>query len=68
MAAALKSLTGVTWTVAIADEGAEPSLLEQEKMAEERVRSEVLQDSAVKAALEAFPDAELETFTPAKGA
>jgi DNA polymerase-3 subunit gamma/tau len=68
VAAALKGLTGVTWTVAIADEGAEPSLLEQEKMAEERVRAEVLQDSAVKAALEAFPDAELETFTPAKGA
>jgi DNA polymerase-3 subunit gamma/tau len=67
VAAALKGLTGVTWTVAIVDEGAEPSLLEQEKMAEERVRTEVLQDSAVKAAFEAFPDAELETFTPAKG-
>jgi len=68
LAAALKALTGASWTVTIADEGAEPSLLEQERMAEERVRSEVLQDSAVKAAFEAFPDAELESYSLTKGA
>lgn len=68
LAAALKGLTGASWSVVIADEGAEPSLLEQEKMAEERVRSEVLQDPGVKAAFEAFPDAELESFSAAKGA
>jgi len=68
LAAALKALTGASWAVAIADEGAEPSLLEQEKMAEERVRAEVLQDSAVRAAFEAFPDAELESFSLTKGA
>ena len=68
LAAALKALTGASWAVAIADEGAEPSLLEQEKMAEERVRSEVLHDPAVKAAFEAFPDAELESYSLTKGA
>ena len=67
VAAALKGITGTRWTVTIADDGAEPSLLEQEKMAEERVRTEVLQDDAVKAAFEAFPDAELESFSIAKG-
>jgi DNA polymerase-3 subunit gamma/tau len=68
LASVLKGITGATWTVSIADDGAEPSLLEQEKMAEERVRAEVLQDSAVKAAFDAFPEAELESFSPAKGA
>ena len=68
LAASLKALTGASWAVAIADEGAEPSLLEQEKMAEERVRSEVLHDPAVKAAFEAFPDAELESYSLTKGA
>ncbi|CAN5128678.1 DNA polymerase III subunit gamma/tau [soil metagenome] len=68
LAATLKSLTGATWTVAIADESAQPSLLEQEKMAEERVRTQVLQDPAVKAAFQAFPEAELESFSTAKGA
>jgi DNA polymerase-3 subunit gamma/tau len=68
LAGVLKGITGATWTVSIADDGAEPSLLEQEKMAEERMRAEVLQDDAVKAAFEAFPEAELESYSPAKGA
>ena len=68
LARELKSLTGTTWTVTIADDGAEPSLLEQEKMAEEQVRSEVLQDSAVRSAMDAFPEAELESFSLTKGA
>ena len=67
VSAALKGITGATWTVSIADEGAEPSLLEQEKMAEEKVRSDVLQDPAVEAAFEAFPDAELESYSLTKG-
>jgi DNA polymerase-3 subunit gamma/tau len=68
LASALKGITGASWSVSIADEGAQPSLLEQEKMAEEQVRSEVLQDPAVKAAMEAFPDAELESYSLTKGA
>ena len=68
LASILKGITGGSWTVIIADEGAEPSLLEQEKMAEEQVRAEVLQDPSVKAAMDAFPDAELESFSLTKGA
>ena len=61
--AALKAATGASWNVSLSDEQGEPSLLEQEKMAEERVRADVLADAGVRAALEAFPDAELETFS-----
>ncbi len=68
LAAELKRITGTTWDVSIADEGAGPSLLEQERMAEEQVRAEVLQDPSVRAALDAFPDAELESFSLTKGA
>jgi DNA polymerase-3 subunit gamma/tau len=68
LSATLKGITGATWTVSIADEGAQPSLLEQEKMAEEQVRAEVLQDPAVAAAMDAFPDAELESYSLNKGA
>jgi DNA polymerase-3 subunit gamma/tau len=68
LSATLKGITGGTWTVSIADEEAQPSLLEQEKMAEEQVRAEVLQDPAVAAAMDAFPDAELESYSLNKGA
>jgi DNA polymerase-3 subunit gamma/tau len=68
LAAALKTATGKTWQVSLSDESGEPSLLDQEKMAEERVRSEVLADPAVRAAFEAFPDATLESFSSTKGA
>ncbi|QNM83382.1 DNA polymerase III subunit gamma/tau [Sphingomonas sabuli] len=68
VAAVLKEATGAAWTVTVADEAAEPSLLEQEKMAEEQVRASVLQDTAVRSAFDAFPDAELESFSLNKGA
>ena len=68
LAAALKTATGTSWQVSLSDEAGEPSLLDQEKMAEERVRSEVLADPAVRAAFEAFPDATLESFASTKGA
>jgi len=63
LAAALKAVTGASWQVSLSDEAGEPSLLDQEKIAEERVRSEVLADPAVRAAFEAFPDAALESFS-----
>ena len=66
LAAALKSATGASWEVSLSDEAGEPSLLDQEKMAEERVRADVLADPNVRAAMEAFPDAELESYS-AKG-
>jgi DNA polymerase-3 subunit gamma/tau len=68
LAAALKDATGGNWQVSLSDETGEPSLLDQEKIAEERVRSEVLADPAVRAAFEAFPDATLESFAATKGA
>ena len=63
LAAALKALTGASWQVSLSDEPGEPSLLDQEKIAEERVRAEVLADPSVRAVVEAFPDAELESFS-----
>ncbi len=68
LASALKSATGSMWQGSLFDESGEPSLLEQEKMAEERVREEVLADPNVAAVLKSFPDASLETFVVTKGA
>jgi DNA polymerase III subunit gamma/tau len=67
LAAVLKSLTGTSWQVSLSDEPGEPSLLDQEKMAEERVRAEVLADPNVRTVLDAFPDAELESHTSRGG-
>jgi DNA polymerase III subunit gamma/tau len=49
--------------VSLSDEAGEPSLLDQEKMAEERVRADVLADPNVRAVMDAFPDSELESFS-----
>jgi len=67
LASALKQLTGSSWQVILSDEPSEPSLLDQEKIAEERVRSEVLADANVRAVLDAFPEATLESIN-ARGA
>ncbi|MEO7634285.1 MAG: DNA polymerase III subunit gamma/tau [Sphingomicrobium sp.] len=67
LAAVLKSLTGIAWRVALADEAGAPSLLEQEKIAEQRVRSDILADPGVRALTEAFPEAELESFSTRGG-
>ena len=63
LAAALKGLTGEAWTVRAADEPAEPSLLDQEKAEADKLRQAVLETPLVKAAFEAFPDAELSSYT-----
>jgi DNA polymerase-3 subunit gamma/tau len=63
LAAALKSATGANWQVSLSDDAGEPSLLDQEKMAEERVRADVLADPNVRAVMDAFPDAELESYS-----
>jgi len=63
LALALKSATGTSWQVSLSDESAEPSLLDQEKMAEERVRADVLADPNVRSVMDAFPDSELESFS-----
>ena len=67
VAAVLKTLTGKSWQLSLSDEAGEPSLLDKEKMAEERVRADVLADPNVRAVLEAFPEAELETFSTKGG-
>jgi DNA polymerase-3 subunit gamma/tau len=68
LATKLKALTGASWQVTLANDPAEPSLREQEAMAEQQVRADVLADSNVQAVLDAFPDAELESFSVQKGA
>ncbi|WP_114951425.1 DNA polymerase III subunit gamma/tau [Sphingosinicella terrae] len=62
LAAALKTATGAVWQVRAADEPAEPSLLDQEKAAAERLRQQVLDSPVVKAAFEIFPEAELADY------
>jgi len=67
LALALKGVTGASWQVSLSDEPGEPSLLDQEKIAEERVRADVLADPNVRAVMDAFPDSELESFTTRGG-
>jgi DNA polymerase III subunit gamma/tau len=60
LAAQLKSLTGAVWQISLSDEAGAPSLLEQEKIAEEKARADLLADPNVAAVMDAFPEAELE--------
>jgi len=59
LAASLKSLTGLVWDVATKDGAAQPSLLQQEQAQAAEARQHILDTPLVKAAFEAFPDAEL---------
>ena len=57
---ALKSLTGIAWKVTFSEQGeAQPALRDQELAETERLRQKVLDTPVARAALEAFPDAEL---------
>jgi len=49
--------------VLLSAEQGDPSLLDHEKMAAERVRADVLADPNVRAVLDAVPAAELESFS-----
>ncbi len=60
LAAQLKTLTGAAWKVTLSDEEGEPSLLQQEKMAEDKARADLLADPNVAAVMDVFPEAELE--------
>ena len=68
LAAAAKEVTGATWAVSFTDAGGEPSLQQQERIAEEQVRAAVLDEPNVRALIEAFPEASLESVTQKKGA
>jgi DNA polymerase III subunit gamma/tau len=59
LAVALKALTGTVWRIESSDADAEPSLHEQDKAEAESERQQVLDSPLVKAAFDAFPDAEL---------
>ena len=59
LAAALKSLTNMVWDVSTADGAAQPSMLQQEQARASEARQAILDTPLVKAAFEAFPDAEL---------
>ena len=61
--AALKEMTGRAWKVETRDAGGEATLHEQELAAEEAVRQSVLDAPVVRAALEAFPGAELARYS-----
>ena len=52
--------------ITLSDEPGEPSLLQQEKIAEEKARADLLADPNIAAVMDAFPEAELEPST--KGA
>ena len=61
-ASAAKDATGQAWQVRLTDEGGAPSLQQQDAMAEERMRAAVLDEPNVRALLDEFPDATLETI------
>ncbi|MEM8694640.1 MAG: DNA polymerase III subunit gamma/tau [Pseudomonadota bacterium] len=63
----LRAETGETWTIETSDEPGEPTLLEQEQAAASAEREAVLQSPMVKAAFEAFPDAELIDYKLVQG-
>ena len=63
LSGAIREATNTAWTVSIADGPGEPSLLEQEKAIETAARDAILGSPVVRAALEAFPGAELIRYT-----
>ena len=58
----LKKLTGRAWKVTLVDQPGEPTIKEAEDAAAEAARQTILQSPMVRAAHEAFPDAELEQW------
>jgi DNA polymerase-3 subunit gamma/tau len=64
LAEALRRVTDRTWRVAVEDARGASTLREQAKAAEEAERRAVLDSPLVKAAFDAFPEAELVEWTP----
>ncbi|MEA3065202.1 MAG: polymerase subunit gamma/tau [Sphingomonadales bacterium] len=60
---ATDTIFGRKWRVGLSDGPALPTLREQEQAAEAELKQKVLQSPLVKAAFEAFPEAELTGFT-----
>ena len=61
--AALKELTGERWTVSVVSDPGEPSLRDRELAEADAVRAAILDSPLVKAARQAFPDAELISYS-----
>ena len=59
---ALKTATGRAWRVSITDAAGAPTLREAEDAAEAAAKAAILDTPMIKAALDAFPDAELEEW------
>jgi DNA polymerase-3 subunit gamma/tau len=59
LVAALKDLTGERWTVGTVRDGGTPSMRDRELAEEDAARAAILDSALVRAAREAFPDAEL---------
>ena len=59
---ALKASTGQPWRVTFTDEPGEPTLAEGERAGEAAAKQAILDSPMIKAAFEAFPDAELESW------
>jgi DNA polymerase-3 subunit gamma/tau len=62
LADAAKQVTASPWQVSFTDQGGAPSLQQQEQMAEEQMRTAVLEEPAPAALIAAFPDATLDTI------
>jgi DNA polymerase-3 subunit gamma/tau len=60
---ATDTIFGQKWQVALSEGPAQPTLREQEQAAEAELKRKVLESPMVKAAFEAFPEAELTGFT-----
>jgi DNA polymerase-3 subunit gamma/tau len=63
LVAALRAATGVQWKVELSEGDAQPSLLQQEQAKEEAAKQAILDTPLVKAAFEAFPEAELISYS-----
>ena len=59
---ATDAIFGQKWQVALSDRQAQPTIREQEQAAEAALKQQVLETPLVKAALEAFPGAELARY------
>ena len=66
--AALKGLSGRAWRVGFADQPGAATIAEGERAGEAAAKQAILDDPAIKAALAAFPDAELESWPGARSA
>ncbi|WP_294172200.1 DNA polymerase III subunit gamma/tau [uncultured Sphingomonas sp.] len=63
LADALRQVMQRAWRVELSNEDGQPSLRQQDQMAEDRARAAVLADPNVAAVLSAFPGAQLESAT-----